>query len=104
MADGKMNIDTGRAYDWSIRVNEEIARTSATLKEVTAVCNEFPGDNDVIMKCIESTGNKLNKLYEDTADAFQKAWGEISRGIAEFSKVGEKIGDSFEDLKGKFNR
>ena len=104
MADGIVNIDSSRAYDWSSRVNAEVTRTNATLKEVTDVCNEFPGEDDFIMKSIEATGGILLKAYEETSNAFKNAWEEISRGISEFSKVGEKISDSFEDLKGKLGR
>ena len=104
MADGIVNIDSGKAHDWSKRVNEEVARTNITLKEVTDVCNEFPGEDDCIMQAIEATGSVLTKAYEETSKAFKNAWEEISRGISEFSKVGEKISGSFDDLMGKLGR
>lgn len=104
MADGIVKMDASRAYEWSSRVNAEIARTNQTLKEVADVCNEFPGEGDVIMQSIQVTGNLLQTAYEATSNAFKNAWEEISRGISEFSKVGEKITDTFEDFKSKIAR
>lgn len=104
MADGIVNIDSERARNWSERVNAEIARTSKTLEEVYEACNEYPGENDAIIGMIERTGRVLQNTYEETIRGFKNAWEEISRGIAEFSKVGDKIGDGFDELIGKIRR
>lgn len=96
MAD--VSIQTKAAQDWVSRVKGEIERTNTTLREVREVCTSVPGEDDDIIKIIMTTGNVLEEAWDATTNAFKDAWNTLEEGIKEFSKVGEKISEGFNDL------
>ena len=100
-----VKIDTAKAAAWTAKVKDEIALTEATLKEVTEAC-KIPGQdgNDVIINCITVIGGTLTTAYDNVADAFTKAWTELENGLKEFSKVGKKISDNFDELNQMIKR
>lgn len=96
MAD--VSIKTKEAQEWVAKVKGEIERTNATLRETRAVCNSDPAEEDAGLIMIMKTGEVLEETWDATTNAFKNAWDTLEDGIKEFSKVGDKIREGFENL------
>ena len=99
MAD--VSIETAKAIEWTRKVQEELDLTNQTLNEVQNVCLSMPGDGDGIIEMISTTGNILQESYQKTSDKFKEAWSMLENGLKDFSTVGDRINDMFDELKRK---
>lgn len=89
MAD--ISLKEEMARQWIQDVNNEVAQVESLLKTIAQAAATIPGEDDDIMKGIESTCNTLRNAWDNMCNSFKKAGGLLGDAIQRIGKAANEV-------------
>lgn len=89
MAD--ISLKEEMARQWIQDVNNEITQVESLLKTIAQAASTIPGEDDDIMKGIESTCNTLQNFWNQMCSGFKKTGSLISEAIQRIGKAADEV-------------
>lgn len=102
MAD--ISIEEAKAQQWILDVKNELSLVEKVLNHVTTTCATIPGEDDDIMKGIESAANSLNSFWGQMCSGFKSATNEISKAIKEIGTKTNEVMSDLSDVKSRIGK
>lgn len=99
MADVRdVSVDTAKARHWITEVNNELQQVETLLKEVAKASTTIPGEDDPIMKGIETACNKLTDFWNGMVSGFKRTGSLLNEAVDIIEKGGGKVVESISQV------